>query len=369
MIWYLIILAIVMMVSSSAQKTITRYYSTGEDCKIYGISNIGFILTIIILVLFEGFRSSTVGTDTGGYCRGFMYRTSQWWDLDFSNISVLSEEPGLTIIYYISVFFTRNYISFLLVASSIIVISSLIGIRKASINFTASLFVYITLAFYLFGFAGVRQGLAISIVILSYNYIFTGELKKYLIVVFVAALFHKSIIIALPAYFVARIGYNKKNITIIAFGAMLVGLSMRSLLQYGSSLEERYEYYLQTTEAGSGSLFTLFSVCLTLFYIFQRSKIDNKRLPVYDKSLIMLIISAAIYLVVILTGSNTELNRFAFYFQIGAIFLFAEYAQACKQSGGVQILRIAIIVHIVYFIAYVNLIGGISNYTLNPILT
>ncbi len=149
---------------------------------------------------------------------------------------------------------------------------------------------------------------------------------------------------------------------------MLVGFSMSKLLSFGSTLEDHYRYYLQTTAAGSGSLLALFCVCLTLFYIIQRTNIDYSRLPLYDRSLIMLIIGSAIYLVVTLTGRNTELNRFAFYFQTGAIFLFAEYAQACKESGESQIFTIVLVVHLIYFIAYVNLIGGVSDYTLNPII-
>lgn len=367
MIWYVIILAIVISISF-ASKEDRLVYSNGEDYSSSSISYIGFIAIAVILILFEGLRSSTVGSDTGGYCRGFMFRTSQWWNLDFSTVKVLLEEPGLTAIDYFSELFTRNYISFLLVASTIMVTCSLIGIKNASVNFTASLFVYITLAFYLFGFAGLRQGLAISVFILSYKYTFNGEFKKYLLVVLIAALFHKSIVVAIPAYFVARLEYNKKNILLIILGAMFVGGSMRALLNYGSTMEERYEYYLQSTAAGSGSLLTIFSVCLTIFYIIQRNKIDVDRLPYYDNSLIMLIISSGVYLIVTLTGSNTELNRFAFYFQTGAIFLFAEYANACKNLGQNQILIAASIVHITYFIAYVNLIGGIANYTLNPIV-
>lgn len=368
MTWYLIILIIVMAISFASEKKTIAYTKYEQEYISCGISNIGFISIIIILILFEGLRSSTVGTDTGGYCRGFMHGTSDWWKLNFSNIDVLLQEPGLTLIYYISELFSNNYISFLLVASAIMVVCSLTGIRSCSINFKASLFAYITLAFYLFGFAGIRQGVAISIFILAYKYIFSGNLSKYIAVVLIATLFHKSILIALPVFIVTKLKFSFKNLCIIAVIAVVIGLSMSTLLNYGSRFEERYEYYLQSTAAGSGSLLTIFSACLTVFYISQRNRIDATRLTYYDKSLIMLLISSAIYLVVTITESNTELNRFAFYFQTGAIFLLAEYVKACRQSGNVQIMRCVIIVHIIYYIAYVNFIGGISDYKLNPVV-
>lgn len=367
MIWYIIILAIVMVVSFSSKEEEEVYADDTTVCNTR-ISTYGFIAVIIVLILFEGLRSSTVGTDTGGYCRNFMAHSNHYWAMDFTDLQSLLEEPGLGIIYRIGDIFSGNYISFLLVASSMMVIAALTGIRQSSSNFTASLFVYITLAFYLFGFAGLRQGVALSIYLLAYKYIFTEDFKRYVIVVLIAALFHKTIIVTIPIFFATKLNFSFKNITLIAVLAMLVGFSMDSLLGYGSTLEGRYQYYQTTTAAGSGSLLTLFSVCLTVFYIIQRKIIDEERLPFYDKSLMMLVVGSAIYLVVTLTGSNTELNRFAFYFQTGAIFLFAEYVQACKQNGNTLIMSVASVVHIVYFCAYVSLIGGISKYTLNPIL-
>lgn len=367
MIWYVVILAVVMAVSfvSKKEEEVSADHTYG--CKV-GISTYGFIAITIVLILFEGLRSSTVGTDTGGYCRSFMAHSNRFWTMDFTDAQSLLEEPGLAIIYRISDFFSIHYISFLLVASSIMVIAALTGIRQSSSNFTASLFVYITLAFYLFGFAGLRQGVALSIYLLAYKYIFTEDFKRYVIVVLIAALFHKTIIVAIPMFFASKMKLNLKNVILVTMIAMLVGSSMDTLLDYGNTLDERYQYYQTTTAAGSGSLLTLFSVCLTVFYIVQRKRIDKERLPFYDKSLMMLVVGSAIYLVVTLTDSNTELNRFAFYFQTGAIFLFAEYVQACKQNGNILIMSVASIVHIVYFCAYVNLIGGISKYTLNPIL-
>lgn len=369
MIWYIAILAIVMFLAFSFQHEERQISHDGMSCLVSTIRPVGFLLIAVVLILFEGFRSSTVGTDTGGYCRGYMYHSSIWWMLDMTNPKVVFAEPGLRVVSEIASCFSSNYISFLTVGAVIMVGSALTAIRQNSINFTASLFVYITLAFYLFGFAGIRQGFAISIYIWGICFLKDNKTWQYIGVVLIAALFHKSIIVALPFFLVARLKFNTRNIVLIIIIAMFVGWRMNYLVDFGSSLEERYAYYTQTTKAGSGFLLTLFCVSMTVFYMIERRVIPPERLSYYDRMLFLLIIASAIYLIVTITKSNTELNRFAFYFQAASIFLFAEYYTAKTETGNRLIPIILILIHIGYYLVYVNQIGGISDYQLNPILT
>ena len=64
-----------------------------------------------------------------------------------------------------------------------------------------SLFVYITLGQYAFCFNGERQALAIAIYILAIQYIKSRDFKKYCLIVLIAALFHKTIIVAITVIF------------------------------------------------------------------------------------------------------------------------------------------------------------------------
>lgn len=332
------------------------------------ISIFGFVAIVVLLILFEGLRSDMVGTDTGGYCRGFSNRLGRWWTLNYSNPKNLIQEPGFGLVNLFASLFGDNYLYLLLTCACCCVFPALICIRKSSIDFSASLMVYITFGCYLFGFAGMRQGIAMSIFLFSFPYLFSKDFKRFLIIVFIAALFHKSVLLALPIYFICTLKYSLKSIIIVVIFSLLFGGLISSLVLFSSSIDERYAYYMEETEAGSGMLLTLSCVLLTLFLMMQRKHIPSHRLRVYDSSLMMMIVACSIYLVVTLTGNNTEINRFAQYFQLGAIFLFAELAVACKRKGLTLPIIILNLFFIAYYIGYVAKIGGITKYTLNPIL-
>lgn len=367
MVWYFVILLTVTAIAWLCSDTRPVCIPGIPRLDIRTVSITCLVIIGIILVAFMGLRASSVGTDTGGYCRNFM-RGGGWWLIDTSSWKVIFEEPGLYIVYILADIFSRNYISFLTISAAVIVPCALLSIRQSSVNETASIFTYVSLAYYLFGFAGIRQAMAMSVYMLSFRYIIDGKFWKYALVVLIAALFHKSIIVALPAYLVTLLRFSVRNISLLAVGGMCIGLLLPLLLSFGSSLEERYVYFLMSTAAGSGQMLALFSVVITVFYIYVRRDIVPAMLGSYDKMLFLLTISSSIYLIVSLTGSNTELNRFALYFQPATIFLFAMYFQSVRENDNKLLLYGMIAMQILYFGVYCYKIGGIRDYVLNPIL-
>lgn len=367
MIWYLIIFATVMAISNMAKEN-RVICADNQKVNSVNISILAFVAIVILLILFEGLRSDMVGTDTGGYCRGFSNRLGRWWTLNYSNPKNLIQEPGFGLVNLFASLFGDNYLYLLVTCACCCVFPALISIRNSSVDFSASLVVYITFGCYLFGFAGIRQGIAMSIFLFSFPYLFSKDFKRFLIVVLVAALFHKSVLLALPIYFICTLKYSLKSIIILVIFSFVFSGVLSSLIVFSSSVDERYAYYMEETEAGSGVLLMLSCVFVTLFFMIQRKHISPNRLRVYDRSLLMMIVACSIYIVVTLSGSNTEINRFAQYFQLGAIYLFAELAVACKRKGLTLPIIILNVFFAAYYIGYVSKIGGIAKYQLNPLL-
>lgn len=366
MIFYIFILALVMCIAFFG-KNKEHDIINHQGQKYILIHGSALVIIGIILICFEGFRNISVGTDTGGYCRQYMELTGRW-NFSYEGIKSLLNEPGIYLIFRISSLISDNYWAFLTVASAIMVTCALISIKLNSINEIASLYTYITLAYYLFGFAGIRQALAMGFLLVALTYLYRQHLWKFLLFLGLGAIFHKTLLIFLPFYFLPQLKYNCKNILIIALGAAVIGYSMNILIDWGAELEERYQYYQMETEENSGVLLTLFSLCLTIFYMWERHNIPQIRRWIYDPSLFLLIIATCIYLIVTLTNSNTELNRFAMYFQISSIFLFAEYVAATLKRNITITLIGLCTVQLIYYIVYVSKIGGIMNYKINPYL-
>ena len=199
----------------------------------------------------------------------------------------------------------------------------------------------------------------------SIPYLIQKRFWKYVAIVLVAALFHKTIVIAIPLYFIFTMRYSFRSIAIVILGSLIVSYYLPSFLSSAATLEDRYILYAEGSASG-GYFLALFYVILSIFFIIQRSHIKKEVLNRYDVFLLMLICGSAIYVVVSLTNSYVELTRFAAYFQISSIFLWAMLAKDRQTPLSKEVYILAIIGHLSYFAIYLSRMANLVPYTLNP---
>lgn len=333
-------------------------YESNRNNKIY-LFFVGIVLATLV-----GFRSELVGTDTMGYCRTF-FNMQDYHSLPSVFSSFTTEKGWLTLNYLLSRLGDHYYI--LLLAVGIICNTlALYIINKQSTALVLSLFVYITLAFYLFAFAAVRQSVAMSIYMLALPYLLNKDFKRYVVVVIIAALFHQTVLIALPLYFFFRMPYSKKTLALVTVGGLVMGALVSSIMVFASTVEDRYSVY--TEFEGGGELFTVFYVILAIFFVVQRSKIKKESRAHYDIMLNMLIFGGLVYLMVTLSGLYGEVTRFAAYFQFSVMFLWAELYTHRKKKLSVIFWVAVAIGHLGYFYIYLSKIGHITPYLFNAAL-
>ncbi len=369
MIYYILLLLIVLVVC-----TVSCYWSTerklqGDSISAFKrktINGVGFVSVVLVLTLFEGLRNSTVGTDTPGYCR--IFESGNGWDINAEESGLFGSEPLFNLIINVSHIISPHYVSLLLIVSFICAISAMKSIKDLSANFTVSTFSFITLAFYLFGFAAMRQGLALCIFMLSIKYVIERKFWKFMIVVLIGFLIHKTLLITIPVYFLGYMRFTKRNFIITIIVAFIIASLLPIVLAYTSTLDERYEYYALETPESSGALLTLFAVFLFMFFLVYRKTVAEIRLGMYDIYLYMLLISACVYVVVWVTGSNVEINRIAMYFQVASVFAMAEYYNANTRNGITLSTIVVFAAQLGYYIVYIGKIGGISKYMFNSTL-
>jgi hypothetical protein len=184
-----------------------------------------------------------------------------------------------------------------------------------------SLFVFITMGYYTFAFNGARQGIACAIYSLAFKALIDGKFRKYVVWVFIAFLFHKTVIIMLPAYFLCRQKFSLRFLLLIVGIGTVTALFFKKFAGIGIYISDSYAMYLEMEGTGA-KLLTLFYVLLSGFFIVCRSAVPVDERKRYDCLLNMLILGSTIYVVVTYSGGYVELTRLAFYFQISAMFLW-----------------------------------------------
>lgn len=323
---------------------------------------IGFaaVLTILSMCVFAALRDMSVGTDTGSYVRAFQSFVFPKYH-NFKEF--ITDEPGYVIIQYLCKLVTNKYWFYLAVVALISYSCIIVAIKKLSLNPVLSLFIFITLGYYTFPFNAARQGIALSIYVLAIPYIINKSFFKYVLIVLLASLFHKTAIVALPLYFFFNLKYSWKTIVIVLIGSILVSAFLPTLLSYGTSIDSRYAIYQDSGDGGE--LLTLFYVILSLFFICARAIVSSDGKNVYDVYLNMLLCGSTIYTVVILSDSYIELTRFAAYFQIASIFLWPELFNSNKKVVSVAFMYICIICHLCFFALYLSQMAGLVPYKMN----
>lgn len=152
-----------------------------------------FIFTFIILIL-SMFRYGT-GTDYIAYLN--YYKVNQVGvinSIKFNN----HMDIGYRIFMGISKKLGISFEGFIMIISFIMIALVTYMIISNSKNRILSLFVFYSIYYQIYINSAIRQGIALSIFIYAfYKYLKNEEIKKYIIAIMFAALFHKSILITL----------------------------------------------------------------------------------------------------------------------------------------------------------------------------
>ncbi len=119
-------------------------------------------------------------------------------------------------------------------------------LRRYSGNLYFALLAFIAFV-YTTDFGNIRQGIAVAICFWGYRYICSKSLIKYLLVCFVASLFHATAVVAIPIYFV----YNYFNTFYCVLFTVILLAGFNVLMAYLSDLNF-YANYLEVLDEFEG---------------------------------------------------------------------------------------------------------------------
>lgn len=324
--------------------------------------NLPILLSMFILIFFAGLRDRFVGTDTNNYVDIFNY-------LKFENDSIFDTEStiekGYLIIEKIALLLSSNYWSLLTLIAAICVYSNFYIIKKLSKNFFISIFIYLTLTSYLIFFNGARQGLAVSISVISIQFIINRNLTRFVICILIASLFHRTALILIPFYYILRIQFTyKKALLFLIFGLIAFYLFSNIITLFDSSIEKRYAAY-ENRGAQGGQLLAFFFISITAILIKLRKEITIQNLKLYDLYLNLCLFSGIIYIVVIFTGSDVNFIRITNYFTIGYILIWPIVFSDVKLYKNQFIRIIFIMIHLIFYGVFIYKMSDLYPYQLN----
>jgi hypothetical protein len=160
-----------------------------------------FIVAYIILFFIGAFRNIEVGTDTSNYYDIYKIINN---DPDGIEYILGFVEPGWVFLNYVCGIVFDDYRSVIFIGMFLAITPLFIRIWKSSSNPFLVVFYYITLYFYCNAFNITRQMIAVSIILFSLEYLKQNQIKKYIVGIICAILFHYSAIICILHIFPFR---------------------------------------------------------------------------------------------------------------------------------------------------------------------
>lgn len=315
----------------------------------------------IILFLFGAFRATSVGTDVKVYADTYLFLPNISFEEIFKSQTIVSIDP----IYY-SFLKVLTYINdspqfMLIIISAIVAVSVSYFIYKNSLNPLLSFLIFICLRYYAFTLTGLRQAVALAIVLVSYKYLKEKKLMKFLFVICLAAMFHKSALIFIIAYPIANIKSTKKlNIVVLlTLSLNYITDSLIMKLMVKIPVLNHYEVYLFSNDGGNAGTTLLFIYLIILFFAYTvRKSIIQKNKDfyiVYNLTLVGVAITSFSY-------EFSNIFRVGYYFIFSIILLFP---MALKYSLNRELLTLINYIVIILLVGQFILIGpgsGTENY-------
>jgi len=315
-----------------------------------------FWIPLTTLSLFAGLRSYQVGTDSGTYTRLFRSNLNIY-NFEFQE----NVELGYQLLEYMLLRMNADYFWLFFLSSIIIVYCYLTIIKRYSVNYTFSVFLFITLGVYTFFFNGLRQGIAMAVFTIALPFLIEKRLIIYLIICFVGSLFHISALFMIPFYFIVNLRVKPIYKILATFLGSL--LTSRLAVSYVAGTNERYEGYAQVTESTGGHLTLGFQTMLVLFvysfiYIYRIKNKQFLKIFTFYASGVLFVIPLA------LLGTNPSgpqrlLSYFTWTLVLILPFVFRKINNSYATAG-------TVILCLIYFVLTTSKFSNLSPYILNP---
>lgn len=267
---------------------------TGITCMICCINfkekdfhkKIFFSFLTLMLILISGLRlpkgPGTYG-DTGNYTYMFV-NSPIIFKYNFSKISDIKGDWGLSILNSIIKCFTNNEQVYLIVIASITLIAFSIILYKYSRVQWLAFYIFVASGAYVNTFNGIRQYMVSAIAILAFTLIYKKKWIKYFALILLLSTIHASVIVFIPLYFIVNKKAWGKCTKLIILSAIIIYITFPITGKFITSILEVTQYYKYADDlfdqANLGANFIrvmVASVPVLLSYFAREEIINNEK--------------------------------------------------------------------------------------------
>lgn len=203
-------------------------------------------------------------------------------------------------------------------------------ITKYSPDIFISLIIYFYTLLLIYDLNGIRQGMAMAIVLASLSPILDKKLLQFISLIIIATFFHTSAILFLPFYWLSRINISKRALFIVIAVSLIISIPIRSLIENNSivqsllALDSFSHYSTYLTNENTGRDVSIISIAVfQRIFIFSLFFINYNKIIVREDLKLLLFNGyfIAIIIFIFLSFSAEFASRLSFYYKSLEIFM------------------------------------------------
>lgn len=225
---------------------------------------------------------------------------------------------------------------------------------RQSVCFAQTFFLFMTLGLYFQTFNTVRYYLALSVALFSMKYVLEGDSLKFVFWILAAALFHKSVLLVLPVYWIAAFEWKRWQIAagLAVSAACYAGKGLVLALALALYPSYRNTVYLE----GGGSLTSTLRILAVLafygWFLYTHAYEGELREQGWYRELRFY---GQLNLLAFVTGTFFSflpvVTRIAYYFGVSQLFMIPLILQNIKERGTRRKAAVVIFVMCILYFA------------------
>lgn len=225
----------------------------------------------IILFLMIALRDKGLGSgDSLAYYNNWIKLSGMSFSnlQDFMKLSDM-ESGYLFTVWCLSRFFPSA--QYLFVLTGLLFTTSIcITVYRNSEDVMLSMVMCICLGLYTFMIQGLRQGIAMSICLFAIEACKKRNLFRFLILILLAFVFHRTCLVFLPVYFLYGLKFDGKTKIVMPIVAAVLLVISPLIVKYGNAFLDRE--YLDTVESGAVIAMLTYAIIVAVAFIFLNEK-------------------------------------------------------------------------------------------------
>ena len=288
-----------------------------------------YIIIIFLMLFFIQLAQETTGhNDVYVYKENYESFANCSFDVFFDKWNSMKDP----VYYFVGFIFLKLGISFeifKICINAFYIFSVFKLVNNYSTKPGISVIVFIAIGSYGFSFTGLRQTIAMAILMYSYQYLVEKKVVKFTAIVLLAFAFHSSAIAFIIVYLIYHLRQSVFSLVLLIVGGLLAIINSRALVGFYLNfvdVNDMYGAYLEKEEGLSISGVIIFASILIFTLIFTYGKKWNAR----DAKLTHLLLISVVFRILSVVWF-AEFFRLSMYFSIFDILLIAD---ACTTTIG-----------------------------------